>query len=62
MNIMATKVKDKEYEEYLKAQKARIKKKEIASRNGSEWYNLRPVLGCANFALFYFLIGGREAG
>ena len=60
---MATKVKDKEYEEYLKAQKVRIQKKEkFASRNCPEWYNLRPVLGCANFALFYFLIGGREAG
>ena len=28
----------------------------------SEWYNLRPILGNANWAIFYFLIGGREAG
>lgn len=28
----------------------------------SEWYNLRPVLGNANWALFYILLGAREAG
>ena len=28
----------------------------------SEWYNLRPILGNANWAIFYFLIGGRQAG
>lgn len=28
----------------------------------SEWYNLRPILGNANWALFYILLGGREAG
>ena len=28
----------------------------------NEWYNLRPILGCANWALFYILLGGREAG
>ena len=28
----------------------------------SEWYNLRPILGNANWALFYLLLGGREAG
>lgn len=28
----------------------------------SEWYNLRPILGNANWALFYVLLGGREAG
>ena len=27
-----------------------------------EWYNLRPILGFANWALFYVLLGGREAG
>ena len=27
-----------------------------------EWYNLRPILGYANWALFYILLGGREAG
>lgn len=28
----------------------------------SEWYNLRPILGHANWAIFYLLLGGREAG
>lgn len=28
----------------------------------SEWYNLRPILGCANWAIFYLLLGGREVG
>ena len=28
----------------------------------SEWYNLRPILGCANWAIFYLLLGGREIG
>lgn len=28
----------------------------------NEWYNLRPILGHANWALFYILLGGREAG
>ena len=28
----------------------------------NEWYNLRPILGCANWALFYILLGGREVG
>lgn len=28
----------------------------------SEWYNLRPILGCANWSVFYILLGGREAG
>lgn len=27
-----------------------------------KWYNLRPILGCANWAIFYILLGGREAG
>lgn len=30
--------------------------------NNSEWYNLRPILGYANWALFFILLGGREAG
>ena len=28
----------------------------------NEWYNLRPILGNANWAMFYILLGGREAG
>ena len=27
-----------------------------------EWYSLRHMLGYANWALFYILLGGREAG
>ena len=27
-----------------------------------EWYNLRPILGYANWAIFYVLLGGREIG
>ena len=36
---------------------AKAKKKAIA-----QWYNLRPILGNANWALFYVLLGGREVG
>ena len=36
--------------------------KEEIKKGGHEWYNLRPVLGCANWAIFYILLGGREAG
>ena len=42
----------------IKAQKL----KEEMKKGGHEWYNLRPVLGCANWAIFYVLLGGREAG
>lgn len=28
----------------------------------NEWYNLRPMLGYANWAIFYLLLGGREVG
>ena len=28
----------------------------------NEWYNLRPILGHFNYALFAILLGGREAG
>ena len=38
-----------------------VEKKEKI-QNGSEWYNLRPILGCANWAMFFVLLGGREAG
>lgn len=32
------------------------------NRPKSEWYNLRPILGHANYAIFYILLGGREIG
>lgn len=37
-----------------------IREREAAKQN--EWYNLRPILGCANWAIFYILLGGREVG
>ena len=54
----------------LANQKSRIKalKKEESSEKETktikayEWYNLRPILGNANRAWFYLLLGGREAG
>lgn len=38
----------------------KFRAKQLKMQN--EWYNLRPVLGNANWALFYLLLGGREAG
>ena len=35
---------------------------ERSKRKQSEWYNLRPILGNANWAIFYLLLGGREIG
>lgn len=37
-------------------------RKELIKKEESEWYNLRPILGHANWALFYILCGGREVG
>lgn len=37
-----------------------IAKKQEVLKN--EWYNLRPILGFANWAIFYILLGGREVG
>lgn len=36
-----------------------LRKKE---KKENEWYNLRPMLGYYNWALFYILLGGREVG
>ena len=36
---------------------AKAKKKAI-----SQWYNLRPILGYFNWAIFAILISGRETG
>lgn len=30
--------------------------------HNKKWYNLRPILGHANWAIFYCLLGGREIG
>ena len=37
-------------------------RREYTARKQSEWYNLKPILGHANWAIFYLLLGGREAG
>ena len=31
-------------------------------KQSSQWYNLRPILGYFNWAMFAILLGGREAG
>ena len=33
-----------------------------SKQKASEWYNLRPILGHANWAIFFLLLGGREIG
>lgn len=45
-----------------KTMKTLVRYKPIAERKQSEWYNLRPILGHANWAIFYLLLGGREVG
>ena len=44
----------------LKLSKSIEKQKEIKLE--SQWYNLRPILGCANWAWAYILLGARETG
>ena len=39
----------------------KLNKREYRKKE-SEWYNLRPILGYANWAMFYVLLGGREIG
>ena len=31
-------------------------------KQNSQWYNLRPILGHFNWAMFAVLLGGREVG
>ena len=31
-------------------------------KKSSQWYNLRPILGYFNWAMFAILLGGREVG
>ena len=46
--------------------KLRVATTKIENRNkikqNSQWYNLRPILGHFNYAIFACLIGGREVG
>ena len=45
----------------LKAAAKKIENQDRIKRN-SQWYNLRPILGYFNWAIFACLIGGRQAG
>lgn len=45
---------------FIKEKKKAKERKELQALN--QWYNLRPVLGNANWAIFYILLGGRESG
>ena len=44
--------------------KAAAKKIDNQNKNkqNSKWYNLRPILGYFNWAMFAILLGGREVG
>ena len=45
----------------LKAAAKKIEKQDKIKQN-SQWYNLRPILGHFNYAIFAILLGGREVG
>ena len=45
----------------LKAAAKKIEKQDEIKQN-SQWYNLRPILGDFNWAMFAILLGGREVG
>ena len=45
----------------LKAAAKKIEKQDEIKKN-SQWYNLRPILGYFNWAMFAILLGGREVG
>ena len=45
----------------LKAAAKKIEKQDNIKQN-SQWYNLRPILGHFNWAMFAILLGGREVG
>lgn len=44
----------------LKKEERQIRAKQTILQN--EWYNLRPILGCFNWAMVACLLGGRETG
>lgn len=39
-----------------------VAKDEAIKKDDKLWYNLRPILGCANWAIFYILIASRQTG
>ena len=45
----------------LKAVAKKIEEQDKIKKN-SQWYNLRPILGYFNWAMFAILLGGREVG
>lgn len=45
----------------LKAAAKKIEEQNKIKQN-SQWYNLRPILGYFNWAMFAVLLGGREVG
>lgn len=45
----------------LKAAAKKIEEQDKIKKN-SQWYNLRPILGYFNWAMFAILLGGREVG
>ena len=45
----------------LRAAAKKIEKQDKIKQN-SQWYNLRPILGYFNWAMFAILLGGREVG
>ena len=45
----------------MKAAAKKIEKQDDIKKN-SQWYNLRPILGYFNWAMFAILLGGRAVG
>ena len=45
----------------LRAATTKIENRNKIKKN-SQWYNLRPILGHFNYAIFAILLGGRQAG
>ena len=45
----------------LRAAAKKIEEQDKIKQN-SQWYNLRPILGYFNWAMFAILLGGREVG
>ena len=48
--------------EFLSKQIEKALEKKKKQKYESEWYNLRPLLGHANWAIFYVMLGSREVG